>query len=55
MADMCNGLMSTFKEFPPAQLPGSFTVGGVQKALFQLEAAGSGSHQAEVTNHSGFI
>ena len=37
-------LAETFKEFPPAQLPGSFTVGGVQKALYQLEAAGSGSH-----------
>ena len=37
-------LAETFKEFPPAQLPGSFTVGGVKKALYQLESAGSGSH-----------
>jgi arylsulfatase len=39
-----SSLMATFKEFPPAQMPGSFTVGGVQKALFQLEAAAGGSH-----------
>jgi arylsulfatase len=37
-------VMETFKEFPPAQMPGSFTVGGVKKALFQLEAAAGGSH-----------
>lgn len=33
------GLMGTFKDYPPAQLPGSFTVDGVKKALFQLEKA----------------
>jgi arylsulfatase A-like enzyme len=42
--DELGALMATFEEFPPVQLPGSFTVGGVKKALFQLESAGAGSH-----------
>lgn len=36
--------MATFKDYPPAQLPGSFTIDGVKKALFQLEKMTSGGH-----------
>jgi arylsulfatase len=36
-------LMATFKDYPPAQLPGSFTIGGVKQALESLEKA-SGGH-----------
>jgi hypothetical protein len=35
-------LMATFKDYPPAQLPGSFTIEGVKKALFELESASGG-------------
>jgi len=42
--DVLGEFLATFKEYPPAQAPGSFTVGGVKKALLQLEAAGAGGH-----------
>jgi len=42
LADVLSKFMATFKEYPPAQAPGSFTIGGVKKALLQLEAASSG-------------
>ena len=44
LQDELGALMATFKDYPPAQLPGSFTVDGVKKALFQLERASGGSH-----------
>lgn len=44
LQDELGGLMGTFKDYPPAQLPGSFTIDGVKRALFQLESAGGGSH-----------
>jgi len=37
-------LMATFKDYPPAQLPGSFTIGGVKTALETLERNSAGSH-----------
>ena len=42
LPDVLNDFMETFKEYPPAQSPGSFTIGGVKKALMQLEAASGG-------------
>jgi len=37
--------LETFKEYPPAQTPGSFTVSGVKKALMKLEeSVAAGGH-----------
>jgi len=51
LQDVLGQFMATFKEYPPAQAPGSFTVDGVKNVLFQLEKAqatmqntASGSH-----------
>lgn len=44
LQDELGGLMATFKDYPPVQMPGSFTIDGVKKALFQLERASGGSH-----------
>ncbi len=42
LSDELGTLMATFKEYPPVQLPGSFTIDGVKNALFQLQSAGGG-------------
>jgi arylsulfatase len=39
LKDFVGDFLATFKEYPPAQNPGSFTVGGVKNALKQLESA----------------
>jgi len=42
LPDVLGNFLSTFKEFPPAQAPGSFTIGGVKAALLQLQQAAGG-------------
>ena len=42
MGDKVGELMETFKEYPPVQLPGSFTISGVKQALETLEKASGG-------------
>jgi arylsulfatase A-like enzyme len=42
LSEKLGAFLGTFKEYPPAQMPGSFTIGGVTKILEQLEAAGGG-------------
>ncbi len=42
LTDLLADFLKTFKEYPPAQTPGSFTIGGVKKALLQLQNAASG-------------
>jgi arylsulfatase A-like enzyme len=41
MGEKVGALMATFKDYPPVQLPGSFTINGVKQALEKLEAAGA--------------